>query len=230
MIKRLIMPALYIAGKDIYAEWKTKQTVATMLIFSALVIVTFSFAFDPSNESVNTLIPGMIWIITVFASILGLNKSFVTEQIDDRIYGYIVAPIDPASVFLGKFIANFFFVLVVQAISIPLLFLLFDMRIPSMKSIPLLMGVLLLGTFGFICAGTFLAALAANSRSSEMLLPILLFPLSTPVLIAAVQATRIVLLDLEKLSSAISWMQLMSVYNIIFFVGGLILFEYILEV
>lgn len=230
MIKRLLKPALYIAGKDIYSEWKTKQTVTTMLIFSALVIVTFSFAFDPSNESVNTLIPGMIWIITIFASILGLNRSFVTEQMDDRIYGYIVAPIDPASVFLGKFMANLFFVLIVQVVSIPLLFLLFDMRIATSKSIPFLIGVLLLGTFGFICAGTLLAALAANSKSSEMLLPILLFPLSTPVLIASVQATKIVLLDYENINNAIAWMRLTSVYDIIIFVSGLILFEYILEV
>lgn len=230
MIKRLLKPALYIAGKDIYSEWKTKQTVTTMLIFSALVIVTFSFAFDPSNELVNSLIPGMIWIITIFASILGLNKSFVTEQVDDRIYGYIVAPIDPASVFLGKFMANLLFVLIVQVVSIPLLFLLFDMRIAIPKSIPFLIGVLLLGTFGFICAGTLLAALAANSKSSEMLLPILLFPLSTPVLIASVQATKIVLLDYENINNAMAWMRLTSVYDIIIFVSGLILFEYILEV
>lgn len=230
MIKRLLMPALYIAGKDIYSEWKTKQTVTTMLVFSALVIVTFSFAFDPSNQIVSTLIPGMIWIITIFASILGLNKSFVIEQVDDRIHGFIIAPIDPASVFLGKFIANFVFVLIVQVISIPLLFVLFDFNTLVIESVPYLIGIILLGTFGFICAGTLFAALAANSRSSEMLLPILLFPLATPVLIAAIQATKIVLLDLENLSSAISWMQLITVYDIVFFVGGLILFEYILEV
>lgn len=230
MIKRLLKPALYIARKDIYSDWKTKQIVTTMLIFSALVIVIFSFAFDPSNESVKVLIPGMIWVITIFASILGLNKSFVIEQTEDRIHGYIVAPIDPASVFLGKFMANFMFVIIVQIVSIPLLFLLFDSRILTIDGIPLLIGILLLGTFGFICAGTLLAAIAAHSKSSEMLLPILLFPLSTPVLIAAVQATKIILLDLENTSDAISWMQLMSIYDLIFFVGGLILFEYVLEV
>src|SRR5690625_5411891 len=109
MIKRLLKPALYIAGKDIYSEWKTKQTVTTMLIFSALVIVTFSFAFDPSNESVNTLIPGMIWIITIFASILGLNRFFLTEQMDDSIFGYFVDIIDPASVLLVSFLIYFFY-------------------------------------------------------------------------------------------------------------------------
>lgn len=230
MMKRLIKPALHIAAKDLYSEWKTKQTVTTMLIFSALVIVTFSFAFDPSNRLLDALIPGMIWLITIFAAILGLNRSFVSEQSDDHIHGYIIAPIDPASVFLGKFIANFIFVLIVQIVTIPLLFLLFDFRVVTLESIPYLIGVILLGTFGFVCAGTLLAALAAHSKSSEMLLPILLFPLATPVLIAGVQATRIVLLDFTALESAVSWMQLMTVYDIIFFVGGLILFEYVLEV
>lgn len=204
--------------------------MSTMLIFSALVIVVFSFAFDPSNQAVSALIPGMIWIITVFAAILGLNRSFTAEQRNDHIHGFIVAPIDPSSVFLGKFIANFIFVLAVQLAAIPLLFLLFDFRVLTIESIFYLAAIILLGTFGFVTTGTFLAAMSANSKSSEMLLPILLFPLATPVLIAAVQATRIVLLDLEKLSSAYSWMQLMAVYDLIFFAAGIILFEYILEV
>lgn len=230
MWKRLIKPALTIAYKDIYTEWKTKQIVTTMLIFSALVIVTFSFAFDPSNEALNALIPGMIWVITIFSAILGLNRSFVTEQINDHIHGFIVAPIDLASVFLGKFIANFVFVFAVQIVSIPLMFILFDYRVLTFENVFYFIGVILLGTFGLVCAGTLLAALAANSRSSEMLLPILLFPLATPVIIAGVQATRIVLLQFESVQDALSWIQLISVYDILIFVGGLILFEYILEV
>lgn len=229
-MKHLLMPALAIAGKDLYSEWKTKQVVTTMLIFSSLIIVTFSFAFDPSNQSVRALIPGMIWIITIFAAILGLNRSFTSEQSSDHIHGFVVAPIDASSVFLGKFIANFIFVLVVQLIAVPLLFLLFDFRVLTIDSIFYLVGIIFLGTFGFVSVGTFLAALSANSKSSEMLLPILLLPIATPVIIAAVQATRIVLIDLEKWSSAMSWMQLMVAYDIIFFVAGLLLFEYVLEV
>ncbi|MDQ0257791.1 heme exporter protein B [Evansella vedderi] len=229
-MKNLLLPALVIAGKDLYSEWKTRQIVTTMLIFSSLIIVTFSFAFDPSNQSVRVLIPGMIWIITIFAAILGLNRSFTTEQSNDHIHAFVVAPIDASSVFLGKFIANFIFVLIVQIIAIPLLFLLFDFRVLTIESIFYLVGIIFLGTFGFVSVGTFLAALSSNSKSSEMLLPILLLPLATPVVIAAVQATRIVLIDLEKLSSAMSWMQLMIAYDLIFFVAGLLLFEYVLEV
>ncbi|MCT8136338.1 heme exporter protein CcmB [Anaerobacillus sp. CMMVII] len=227
-MNNLFKAAFIIAGKDLYSEWKTRQVVTTMLIFSGLVIVTFSFAFDPSNNAVKAIIPGLIWVITIFSAILGLNRSFQSETKNDNLYGMIVSPTDPSSIYLGKVIANFVLVLIVQLISIPVLFLLFDFRF--LGHLPLFLGVVLLGTFGFISVGTFLAGLAANSRSSEMLLPILLFPLVSPIIIAAVQATRILLVDLEQIASAISWMQLMGAYNLIFFVLCFILFEYVLEV
>lgn len=227
-MNNLFKAAFIIAGKDLYSEWKTKQVVTTMLIFSGLVIVTFSFAFDPSNNAVRAIIPGLIWIITIFSAILGLNRSFSSETKNDNLYGLIVSPTDPASIYLGKVMANFLFVLIVQLISIPVLFLLFDFRF--FGNFLLFIAVVILGTFGFIVVGTFLAGLAANSRSSEMLLPILLFPIVSPVIIAAVQATKILLIDIEQIASAVSWMQLMGAYNIIFFVLCLILFEYVLEV
>lgn len=229
-MKQLIKPAIIIAWKDLYLEWKTKQNITTMLIFSGLVIVTFSFAFDPTNEAVRVLVPGMIWIITFFAGILGLNSSFALEKQDDRVYSYIVAPIDPASVYIGKSLANFFFVFMTQLISIPLLFVLFDFHLIGYGKVLQFFVVLLLGTFGFIVVGTLVAALASHTKSSQMLLPILLFPLVTPVVIAAVQATKIILIDKLAMTDALSWVQLLAVYDIIFFVVGFLLFEYVLEV
>ncbi len=227
-MNHLFKAAIIIAYKDLYSEWKTKQVVTTMLIFSGLVIVTFSFAFDPSNNAVRAIIPGLIWVITIFSAILGLNRSFLSEMKNDNLYGMIVSPTDPASIYLGKVIANFIFVLIVQLISIPVLFLLFDFRF--LGHLPMFITVVVLGTFGFICVGTFLAGLTANSKSSEMLLPILLFPIVSPLIIAAVQATRILLVDFEQIASAVSWMQLMGAFNLVFFVLCLILFEYVLEV
>ncbi len=227
-MNNLFKAAFIIAGKDLYSEWKTKQVVTTMLIFSGLVIVTFSFAFDPSNNAVRAIIPGLIWVITIFASLLGLNRSFLSETKNDNLYGMIVSPTDPSSIYLGKVMANFIFVLIVQLISIPVLFILFNFRF--LGHLPLFICVVLIGTFGFISVGTFLAGLSANSRSSEMLLPIILFPIVSPIIIAAVQATRILLVDVEQIASAISWMQLMGAYNVIFFVLCFILFEYVLEV
>ncbi|MHC0035963.1 heme exporter protein CcmB [Pseudoneobacillus sp. C159] len=224
----LFRNAFSIAWKDLYSEWKTRQVLTTMIIFAGLVIIVCSFAFDPANNTTRAVIPGAIWIIIVFSGILGLNRSFISEQKNDNLHGLITAPLDPASIYLGKFLANFIMLLIVEIVAIPFLFLLFDFR--QMGSFPYFLLVLLIGSFGFVAIGTFLAALAANSRSSEMLLPIMLFPLVSPILIGAVQATKIILTSIDKLPNAISWMQLISGYNVIFFVLCVLLFEYVLEV
>ncbi|AZU63285.1 heme exporter protein CcmB [Neobacillus mesonae] len=220
--------AVLLAKKDLYSELKTKQILVTQIIFAALVIVVFSFAFDPSNNTTKAVIPGVIWVIIVFAGILGLNRSFISEQRNDTMQGLLVAPMEAASIYLGKFLANFTMILVVEVISIPFLFLLFDFKFVG--SLPYFLVVIFLGSFGFITIGTFLAALAANSKSSEMLLPLLLFPITTPILIGVVQATRIILTNMEKFSSALAWIQLITAYDVIFFVVCFLLIDFVLEV
>jgi heme exporter protein B len=219
---------LWIARKDLYSEWKTRQMMSTMLIFSGLVIVIFSFAFDPANQSMKAIMPGVLWVTIVFSGILGLNRSFIAEYKNENLSGMMVSPVDPSAIYLGKMIANFIIAVVVEVIAIPLLFILFDFR--WMGSLPYFISIILLGTFGFISIGTFLAALSANSRSSEMLLPVILFPIVTPILIGAVQATKIILTNMEKLPTAISWIELITGYDAIFFVLCFLLFEYVLEV
>jgi len=224
----LFRTALILAKKDLYSELKTKQIMVTQIIFAGLVIVVFSFAFDPANNTTKAVIPGVIWVIIVFAGILGLNRSFISEQRNDTMQGLLVAPMEAASIYLGKFLANFTMMLIVELVSIPFLFLLFDFKFYG--SIPYFILVIFLGSFGFIAIGTFLAALAANSKSSEMLLPLLLFPITTPILIGVVQATRIILTNMEKFSSAIAWIQLVTAYDVIFFVVCFLLIDYVLEV
>ncbi|MDR6122421.1 heme exporter protein CcmB [Neobacillus drentensis] len=224
----LFRTALLLAKKDLYSELKTKQILVTQIIFAGLVIVVFSFAFDPANNTTKAVIPGVVWVIIVFAGILGLNRSFISEQRNDTIQGLFVAPMEAASIYLGKFLANFIMILVVELVSIPFLFLLFDFKF--FGSIPYFILVVFLGSFGFIAIGTFLAALSANSKSSEMLLPLLLFPITTPILIGVVQATRIILTNMEKFSSALAWIQLVTAYDVIFFVICILLIDYVLEV
>ena len=224
----LFRTALLLAKKDLYSELKTKQIMVTQIIFAGLVIVVFSFAFDPANNTTKAVIPGVIWVIIVFAGILGLNRSFISEQRNDTMQGLLVAPMEAASIYLGKFLANFTMMLIVELVSIPFLFLLFDFKFYG--SIPYFILVIFLGSFGFIAIGTFLAALAANSKSSEMLLPLLLFPITTPILIGVVQATRIILTNMEKFSSAVAWIQLVTAYDVIFFVVCFLLIDYVLEV
>jgi heme exporter protein B len=224
----LFRTALLLAKKDLYSELKTKQILVTMIIFAGLVILVFSFAFDPANNTTQAVIPGVIWVIVVFSGILGLNRSFISEQRNDTMQGLLIAPMEAASIYLGKFLANFAMILVVEIVSIPFLFLLFNFKITG--SLPYFILVVFIGSFGFISIGTFLAALAANSKSSEMLLPLLLFPITSPILIGVVQATRITLTNIEKLSSALAWIQLVSAYDVIFFVLCFLLIDYVLEV
>ncbi|WP_042458268.1 heme exporter protein CcmB [Neobacillus dielmonensis] len=224
----LVKSALLLAKKDLFSEWKTKQVLVTQIIFASLVIVVFSFAFDPSNNMTKAVIPGIIWVIIVFAGILGLNRSIVSEQRNDTMYALLVAPMEPAGIYLGKFIANFTMIMIVETIAIPFLFLLFDFNMAG--SIPYFILIIFVGSFGFVSIGTFLAALAGNSKSSEMLLPLLLFPIASPVLIGVTQATRIVLSDMSKLSSALAWTQMVTSYDVIFFVISLFLIDYVLEV
>jgi heme exporter protein B len=220
--------ALLLAKKDLLSELKTKQIMVTQIIFAALVIVVFSFAFDAANNTTRAVIPGIIWVIIVFAGILGLNRSIVSEQRNDTMQGLLVAPMPSASIYLGKFFANFAMMLIVELVSIPFLFMLFDFKMSG--SIPYFILVIFMGSFGFVSIGTFLAALASNSKSSEMLLPLLLFPITSPILIGVTQATRIILSDMSKLSSALAWTQMVTSYDLIFFVVSLLLIDYVLEV
>lgn len=224
----LVKTALLLAKKDLYSEFKTKQVLATMVIFAGLVILVFSFAFDPANNTTKAVIPGVVWVIIVFSGILGLNRSFISEQRNDTMQGLLIAPMDAQSIFLGKFLANFMMILIVELVALPFLFLLFDFKMVG--SLPSFLLVIVIGSFGFISIGTFLAALAANSKSSEMLLPLLLFPITSPILIGVVQATRIFLTSTEKFASAYAWMQLVTAYDVIFFVLCFLLIDYVLEV
>lgn len=224
----IVRTALTIAQKDLISELKTKQVLGTMIIFAGLVILVLSFAFDPTNNTTKSVIPGAVWIIIVFSGILGLNRSLISEQRNDTMHGLLVSPMESSSIYLGKFIANFSMILIVEVVSIPFLFLLFDYKITG--SLGYFILVLFLGSFGFIAIGTFLAALASNSKSSEMLLPLLLFPITSPVLIGVTQATKIILTNTDQIQSAIAWMQLVGAYDVIFFVLSFLLIEYVLEV
>ncbi|WP_251551332.1 heme exporter protein CcmB [Neobacillus muris] len=224
----LLKSSLLLAKKDLFSEWKTKQVLVTQIIFASLVIVVFSFAFDPSNNMTKAVIPGIIWVIIVFAGVLGLNRSIVSEQRNETLHALLVAPMAPAGIFLGKFLSNFTMIIIVEIIAIPFLFLLFDFNMAG--SIPYFILIIFVGSFGFVSIGTFLAALAGNSKSSEMLLPLLLFPIASPVLIGVTQATRIILSDMSKLSSALAWTQMVASYDVIFFVISLFLIDYVLEV
>lgn len=213
--------------KDIASELRTKEMVSGMLIFSFLVIVIFSFAFDPTKETTKAVFPGVIWVGFSFAAILGLNRSFVAERTNDSLMGLMLAPADRSVIYFAKVISNFLFVTVMELVSLPIFFILFDYRMSG--SILFLLLVIMLSTFGFIAVGTLLAALSANTRTSEILLPIILFPIVIPIIIMAVESTSLIL-GSPGIIGLKSWLSLIIAYDLIFLVVPFVLFDYVLEV
>lgn len=213
--------------KDLASELRTKEMLSSMLIFAMLTTVVFSFAFDPDTETVKKVFPGIIWVAFIFAGIMGLNRSFGGEKNNDCILGLMLCVQDRGVIYLGKTISNLVFMFIMEGITLPILFVLFDYRLKG--SLLLLIMIVVLGTWGFIAVGTFMSAMAVNTRNSEILLPIILFPLIVPVLIAAVQATGIIV-NGGNWADTVNWFKIISAFNVIFTVIPWLLFDYLLEV
>lgn len=217
-----------IIQKDLTAEFRTKQLLSSMMIFAMLTLIVFIFSFDPSKVVVKQVFPGMIWVCIIFAGMLGLNRSFVSEKQNDFLIGMLLCPVSSNAIFFGKTIANLIYMFIVEIVTVPLFIILFNYKISTGTILPLVL-ILILGTIGFMAAGTFLAALSANTRSSEILLPVILFPIMVPVVLGAVQATSMVLTGYQ-VSEWLSWIKILTAFDVIFMTIPFLLFEYILEV
>ena len=228
------MKFMEIARKDLKAEFRTKQMLNSMMIFALLVIVIFSFAFGNeasifiqgiNKKVVDLLAPGMLWIAFTFAGMLGLSRSFSGEKEEGCLEGLKLCPVDRSDIYTGKVISNAVLMFLMEITTIPIFVMLFSYDI---KNIPGLMLVVILGTFGFIFVGTLLSALTVNTRTRELLLPVILFPVLIPVILSAVTATGI-MLGSGDLSDAAGELQVLAVYDVIFFVVAQLVFEYTIE-
>lgn len=214
-------------AKDLRLEFHTKEMLSALLIFALLVAVAFSFAFDVAPEGLREVFPGMIWVAFFFAGMLALNRSFAAEKQNGCLQALMLGPFDRSAIYFAKVIGNLLIMLLSEVVLTPLFFIFFDMRLEG--SVWLLAAIWLLATFGFISVGTLLSALAAQARASEILLPIIVFPVITPVVMAAVKATSGLLLGARLVDYAI-WLKLLVAYDLIFLAVPFILFEYLLEV
>lgn len=228
------MKFLEIAKKDLKAEFRTKQMLNSMVIFALLVIVIFSFAFG--NEAsiyisnlkkniVDLLAPGMLWIAFTFAGMLGLSRSFAGEKEEGCLEGLKLCPVERSDIYNGKVVSNIVLMFVMEMITLPIFVVLFSYDI---RNIPGLVVVIILGTFGFVFVGTLLSALTVNTRTREILLPVILFPVLIPVILSAVTATG-VMLSKGSLSDIMGELQILAVYDIIFFIVAQMVFEYTIE-
>ena len=217
---------LTLAWKDIVSEFRSRETISSMLIFCLIVVVIFNFMFEPGSTLVREMVPGILWVAITFAGILGLNRSFIYEVDQGCLLGLLLCPVDHYMLYLGKMLGNFFFMIVMEIIIIPLMIILFNLNILNII-FPLAL-IIFLGTLGFAAVGTLLSAISVNTRAREILLPILLFPIAIPVLLAAVKATGS-LINEGTFASAASWVKILTGFDIIFLVLSSLLFEFVVE-
>ena len=213
-----------IIWKDIRAELRTKDIFSSMFVFALLSVIIFNFAFELRVPSMKMVVPGIVWVAITFAGILGLNRAFVIEQDKGSFAGLLLAPVDRSAIYFGKMLGNLLFILVVEVILLPLVLVLFNISLLSWQNLL----VIFLGTYGFAAVGTIFSAIAVNTRAREVMLPILLFPVLLPVLVAGVKMTG-ALLDGETLSSMSNWIRLVALYDVGFTVLAYLTFGFVVE-
>ncbi len=215
--------------KDLRLEWRSREAVNGTLFFSLLVVVVFSLAFDPTaNPTLARQISGgVLWVALLFASVTALNQSWVREQRNQVLDAQRLVPAQASALFLGKAIANLMFVGLVEAVLAPVFIVFYNIH--PLGNVSLLALILPLGTWALVVNGTFFAALGLRARSRELLLPLLLLPISLPALLAMVQATTgVMTADLDALQVA-TWIRMLAGYDVIFTTVCIVLFETVLH-
>lgn len=215
-----------IIRKDFVTEMRTKELFSSMLTFSLLVTVIFSFAFGFSTELVRLSAPAMLWITFTFAGVLGLSRSFALEKEGNAVLGLLLTPTDRSLFYFGKMISGTVFVFIVGIIIVPMFILFFNLSF--LATLVPLVPVIFLGALGFVSVGTLFSAMAVNTRLREVLLPILLFPIIIPLIVSAVKLTGLVL-EGKPLSEGSSALQLLIAFDIIFIAACAVVFEFVIE-
>ena len=213
-----------VAWKDLAAELRSKEMLSAMLVFALLVIFIFNFALELDAKTRTSVTSGVLWATFVFAGTLGLNRSMAIEKDRGCLDGLLLAPVDRSAIYFGKAISNLAFMLIVEAIVLPVYSLLYNTNLFQ----PGLLLVILLGSIGYTAVGTLLSAMSVQTRTRDVMLPILLFPIILPVIIAAVRASGGYLQNLP-FDQILPWLNLLIVYDVIFTAIAFMVFDYVVE-
>jgi len=211
-------------AKDLRMEWRSKDAINSMLFFALLVVVIFSFSFDLTAEESRQIAGGLIWVALLFAAVVALNQTWARELRNQVLDAYRVSPAPAESLFLAKTIGNFLFVAVLELLMTPLFIVFYNLR--SVGPVHQLVLASLLGNWALVVNGTFFGAISIRTRSREVLLPLILFPISIPALLAMVGATTS---TLTGEGSAHLPLVFLGVYDVVFTLVGLFLFETVLQ-
>jgi heme exporter protein B len=212
--------------KDLLVELRTKDSINAMLFFGVVVLVVFNFALESARDTIREAVPGVLWVSFIFSGTLGLNRMFAAEKENSCLQGLLLVPIDRGILYLGKTMAATVFMLLAEVVIITFSLIFFNLTVWT--EIPYLMLVFFIGTLGFTAVGTLLSAISVNTRMREVLLPLILFPVVLPILVSAVEATRIILVTAEYGALKLP-LTIMSTFTIIFGTLAYLLFDFVLE-
>jgi heme exporter protein B len=212
--------------KDLRIEWRSRDAINSMLFFALLVVVLFSMAFDPSADTSREIAGGVLCVATLFASVSALNQAWAREIRHQVLDALRMTEGGGAAMFFAKVLANFLFVSIVQCILGPIFFIFYNLH--PLGDAWLLALVIPLGTWALVANGTFFAALSIRSRNRELLLPLILFPIFLPALLAMVQSVKTILTG-DGSDPSLVWIKMLGGYDIIFTTISLLLFDTVLE-
>ena len=213
-----------VAWKDILLELRTKNVITAVLTFALVSMVIFSFAFEPTPKIIAIVAPGILWVAITFAGLLGLNRSFSMEEENESLEGLLLCPVTRDVIYFGKLLGIFLFMLIAEIILLPVFAMLYNLDVFEIG----MLVIMTLTTLGFAGIGTLFSAIAVNTRSREMMLPMLLLPVASPIIIAAVESTRIVL-DGGTWNEIGRWWQLILAFDVIFLIASSFVFGSVLE-
>ena len=210
--------------KELRAELRAKESLSMMIAYSVLAVLVFGLAFDLRVPEGTMVVPGALWVVILFSGVLGLNRSFGSEVDRGTLAALLLAPMDRSAIYFGKLIAHLCFMLINAAIILPFTVVIFDVNVLH----PWIILGVVLGTIGYTAVGMLFAALAANSRARESLLPVMLLPVMVPIFMAGVALTAAVL-DSRALVDFQRWLWVMIIYDLIFLTVAYLVFDLIWE-
>jgi heme exporter protein B len=218
-----------LAWKDLRVEFRSREILYTMTFFAAMVLLIFSFAFIKESVPIADVVPGILWVAVAFSGTMGLSRAFDRERESDTMRGLLLAPTSRTAIFLGKALGIVVFMLLVEVVIVPMVALLFDSPLFD-HPIPLVL-IMVLATVGFAIVGSVFAAMLLRARSRDVLLPVVLYPILVPLLIAGTKATSALLEGagqvgaVADLGTAYFWIEFLLVYDGVFILAALWTFE-----
>jgi heme exporter protein B len=222
----LLKETYLLLWKDLLLELRRRESLLTMFFFGTLLLFVFHFSFDLAPDKIAEMAPALLWLAFLFTGTLGLAQLFNAERENHCLDALLLSPLDRGALFLAKTGFNLILMLLVEIVVIPLFWILFNLH--SWNLLPQIFLVSLLGTVGFCGLGTMMAAVTLRARARELLLPLVLFPLMIPVILATIRCMENIL-RMGELGEALPWLRLLLGFDVIFLTLGVLLFDHVIE-